>query len=90
MGQKRRPQPARLPEKLLKIRTLLRLSQEEMAERLKHIPSPPQPGMISRIETGKREPSLLLLLEISRMAGLPMEYLVDDNLDIPDKLGRKR
>lgn len=90
MGQKRRPQPTRMPEKLLKIRTLLGLSQEQMAERLKHIPSPPQPGTISRIETGKREPSLVLLLEISRIAGLPMEYLVDDKLDIPDRLGRKK
>jgi transcriptional regulator with XRE-family HTH domain len=90
MGQKRRPQPTRLPEKLLKIRITLGLSQEQMAERLKHVPSPPQPGTISRIETGQREPSLLLLLEISRLAGLPMEYLVDDKLDIPEKLGRKK
>ncbi len=90
MGQKRRPQPARLPEKLLKIRTLLGLSQEQMADRLKHIPSPPHPGAISRIETGQREPNLLLLLEISRIAGLPMEYLVDDRLDIPERLNRKK
>jgi len=87
MGQKQRPRPARLAEKLLQIRLELDLTQEQMADRLKHVPSPPQPGLISRIEQGKREPSLILLLEISRLAGVTMEQLVDDNLDL--KLHKK-
>lgn len=88
MGQKRRPQPARLSEKLFKIRILLDLSQEQMAECLKDVPSPPQPGMISRYETGQREPSLLVLLAYAHLAGVSMELLVDDRLDLPGKLRR--
>lgn len=86
MGQQRRPQPECLPAKLLQIRTRLGLSQEQMAARLKHVKSPPQPGMISRYETGQREPSLLVLLEYSRMAGVPLESLADDEIDLPERL----
>ena len=86
MGAARRPQPERLPAKLLQIRQLLDLTQEQMASRLSHVNSPPQSGLISRFEQGKREPSLLVLLEYARMAGVPMELLVDDELDLPNRL----
>jgi transcriptional regulator with XRE-family HTH domain len=86
MGQARRPLPERLPAKLLQIRTQLGLTQEQMADRLKRIKSPPQPGMISRYETGQREPTLLVLLEYARIAGVSMEVLVDDSLYLPKKL----
>jgi transcriptional regulator with XRE-family HTH domain len=83
MGSARRPQPERLPAKLLQIRQLLDLTQEQMASRLSRVKSPPQPGLISRFEQGKREPSLLVLLEYARIAGVPMESLVDDEIDLP-------
>ena len=86
MGQSPRPRPKRLAPKLRQIRSLLGLTQEQMAEAVKHVPSPPQPGHISEYELGKREPSLLFLLAVVRMANLPMEVLVDDELDIPEKL----
>ena len=86
MGTARRPQPERLPAKLLKIRQLLDLTQEQMAARLGHLKSPPQPGMISRFEQGKREPTLLVLLEYARMGGVAMEILVDDEIDLPRRL----
>ncbi len=86
MGSARRPQPERLPSKLLEIRQLLGLTQEQMANRLEHLKPPPQPGLISRFEQGKREPSLLVLLEYARMAGVAMELLVDDESDLPQKL----
>lgn len=86
MGQQRRPQPERLAEKLLHIRTGLGLSQEQMAERLLHVKSPPQPGMISRYETGQREPSLPALLEYARAANVSVETLIDDELEMPTKL----
>lgn len=86
MGQNRRPQPQLLPYKLLEIRRRLDLSQEQMAEWLKDVPSPPQPALISRFEQGKREPSLLTLLAYARIAGVPMEVLVDDKLDLPKDL----
>jgi transcriptional regulator with XRE-family HTH domain len=65
---------------------MLGFTQEQMAERLKHIESPPQPGHISEFENGRREPSLLVLLAVARVAGIPMELLVDDDLDLPNNL----
>jgi transcriptional regulator with XRE-family HTH domain len=41
---------------------------------------------ISGYEIGKREPPLPVLLQYSRIAGVPMESLVDDEIDLPDKL----
>jgi transcriptional regulator with XRE-family HTH domain len=72
--------------KLRQIRSSLQLTQEQMAEALKHIASPPQPGHISEFELGKREPSLLFLLAVARLTGVPMELLVDDKLDLPEDL----
>lgn len=86
MGQSPRLRPKRLALKLRQIRILLGLTQEQMADRLKHIESPPQPGHISEFENGKRELSLLFLLAVSRLAGIPMEILVDDELNLPEKL----
>jgi transcriptional regulator with XRE-family HTH domain len=84
MGRKRREQPKRLASKLKKIRRGLDLGQVEMAERLQA----PYPGLISRYEQGKAEPSLLILLKYARLAGVSMEVLVDDKLDLPTKRGR--
>lgn len=91
MGTKKRPVPARLPEKLLKIRRLLDLTQEQLAERVSHLPSAPHPGHISRFEQGLREPNLIYLLEMSRLSGASLESLLDDEqeLDLSGK-GRNR
>jgi transcriptional regulator with XRE-family HTH domain len=89
MGTKKRPVPARLPEKLLKIRRLLDLTQEQLAERVSHLPSAPQPGHISRFEQGLREPNLVYLLEISRLSGVSLEVMLDDKLDVPDRLKKR-
>jgi transcriptional regulator with XRE-family HTH domain len=86
MGQSPRPRPKRLATKLRQVRTLLDLTQEQMAEALKHIESPPQSGHISEFENGRREPSLLFLLAVARLAGVPMEMLVDDELDLSERL----
>lgn len=85
MGRQRRAQPKRLPEKLLAIRRGLDLSQGEMAWRLNDVPGPPYPGLISRFEQGKVEPSLLVLLAYARLAKVSMDVLVDDELDLPAK-----
>lgn len=85
MGRKRRAQPKQLAYKLKEIRRRLDLSQEEMAEWLQDAPGTLYPGLISRYEQGKAEPSLLILLEYARLASVPMEILVDDKQELPKK-----
>jgi len=82
-----RPQPDRLAEKLRQIRILLGYTLEEMAQALDQVKkSPPDKSYIHRFEGGTREPSLLVLLGYSRIAGVSLEILVDDELDLPTKL----
>jgi transcriptional regulator with XRE-family HTH domain len=86
MGQSPRPRPKRLAEKLRQLRELLGLTQEQLAEAVGHIESPPQPGHISEYERGRREPSLLFLLAVARLGGISLEVLVDDELSLPKTL----
>ncbi|MCP9495179.1 MAG: helix-turn-helix domain-containing protein [Pyrinomonadaceae bacterium MAG19_C2-C3] len=81
-----RPRPKRLAAKLLQIRTQLDLTQEVMRLQLEYGDSPSAAGHISRFETGEREPSLLLLLRYAHLAGVPVDVLIDDNIDLPGKL----
>jgi transcriptional regulator with XRE-family HTH domain len=82
-----RPQPKHLGKKLRQIRKALGYTLDEMAEALKGIKkSPLIKGHIYRFETGEREPSLLILLEYSRVAGVSIEELVDDNRKLPTRL----
>ena len=43
-------------------------------------------GTISAYELGNREPSLTVLFQYARIAGIYMEVLVDDALDLPERL----
>jgi transcriptional regulator with XRE-family HTH domain len=86
MGGKARQRPERLPEKLVQIRTTLGLSQNEMIRRLDVELSQ---NRISDYELGRGEPPLPLLLLYARIAGVCLERLVDDELDLPDKLPAK-
>lgn len=92
MGSRRRPQPKRLAAKLAQIRKSLDLSQEQMAERLDQKRSPVYPTHISEFERGLREPSLLVLLEYAKIAGVSTDVLINDDLDLPSgrPLSRKR
>ena len=88
MGRKPRVKPERLAEKLRTIRDTLGLSQGEFVKRLeagdlidaKHV---------SKFELGEREPSLLVLLRYARLAGVSMDVLADDEMDLPAKLPAK-
>jgi DNA-binding XRE family transcriptional regulator len=44
---------------------------------------------ISEFESGKGEPSLIILLEYARVAGVHMEDIVDDELDLPATLPKR-
>lgn len=77
----------RLPEKLLQIRVALGLSQNEMYRRL-GVEDMVVYNRISDYELGKREPPLAILLRYARVAGVGMEVLADDKLDLPKKLKR--
>ena len=83
-----RPKPERLAEKLRQIREALGLSQPDMLRRL-GLEGEMQYARISEYETGLREPSLLTLLAYSRVAGVHMEVLADDGVDLPEKLPRR-
>jgi transcriptional regulator with XRE-family HTH domain len=80
-----RPKPERLAEKLLQIRNALGLSQTQMLRQmgLEDVISYPK---ISSYESGDREPSLIVLLQYARVAGVHVEALIDDELDLPKKL----
>ena len=86
MGSRRRPQPKRLPAKLLRIRQGLDLTQEQMAGLLDTKRSPVYPTHVSEFERGLREPSLLALLRYARLVGVSTDVLIDDELDLPAKL----
>lgn len=89
MGQASRHRPARLAEKLLHIRAALGLSQNELISRLGLTEELTQ-ARISAYERGVREPPLVVLLNYARAANLSVEALIDDDLDLPDKLPSPR
>ena len=85
MGTASRRKPTRLGEKILHIRTALGLSQNEMIARMGLTEELSQYN-ISTFERDVREPSLPVLLQYARAAGVCMDVLVDDDLDLPTKL----
>jgi transcriptional regulator with XRE-family HTH domain len=85
MGTHPRLKQKRLPEKLRTIRDALALSQTEMLKRL-GAEELIEYNRISEFESGKREPPLMIILQYARVANVWMDVLVDDDLDLPDKL----
>jgi transcriptional regulator with XRE-family HTH domain len=85
VGRKSRERPERLADKLLQIREALRLSQSEMLRRIDKEESGHR-NFISDYERGVRVPSLLEVLAYARAAGVSMDVLVDDDLDLPKRL----
>src|SRR5258707_764654 len=85
MGRASREMPSRLGEKLLQIRLALGLSQDGM---LRHLGLDEDYGRhyISGFETGEREPSLPVLLRYSEAAKVWINAIVDDDLNLPEKI----
>jgi transcriptional regulator with XRE-family HTH domain len=85
MARGARIRPERLPEKLLQIRLALGLSQSELLRQL-GLEEQMDYRRISEFERGTTEPHLTVLLQYARAAGIHMEDIVDDELDLPAKL----
>jgi transcriptional regulator with XRE-family HTH domain len=74
-----------LAEKLLQIRQAYDLSQNGMIRRLGLADDLVQADG-SAFELGTREPALPHLLGYARTAGITVDVLIDDDLDLPKKL----
>jgi transcriptional regulator with XRE-family HTH domain len=76
-----RPRPKHLAKKLLQIRLNLGVSQRQLlkllgvSDRIKYT-------SISKYELDKNEPPLGILLAYARLAGIPVEHIIDDNLGL--------
>jgi transcriptional regulator with XRE-family HTH domain len=80
-----RPRPRRLAEKLGQIRNTLGLSQSELLRQLRVQDEIPY-TRISDYELDKNEPTLMVLLEYARVAGVHLEEIVDDRLELPSNM----
>jgi transcriptional regulator with XRE-family HTH domain len=85
MGRAARERPKRLAKKLLQIRLALDLSQDGMVVRL-GLDEKIFRSSVSGYELGTREPSLPILLKYARCVGISTDVLIDDDLNLPDKL----
>jgi transcriptional regulator with XRE-family HTH domain len=88
MARYARIKPRRLTKKLLQIRRGLKLSQNQMLEKLGLSESSFR-SSISSYELGGSQPSLPVLLRYARLAGVCLDVLVDDEMDLPKKLPGK-
>lgn len=85
MGKVSRERPEKLPKKLLQIRLSLGLSQNEMLVKL-DLADKVFRSAISGYELGTREPTLITLLKYARLAGVHVDALIDDEMDLPKRL----
>src|SRR5262245_53435129 len=85
MGTVPRQRSKRLAKKLRRIRVALGLSQNAMLRHLGLAEKMFQ-SRISSYELGKREPPLAVLLAYARAGNVYVDALIDDDLDLPDKL----
>lgn len=84
MGRIPRHGPKFLGKKLAQIRESLGIKTlEEMAKRLDVEEINLYRSTIHEYESGKREPPLIVLLKYARIAGVSVETLIDDELDLP-------
>jgi transcriptional regulator with XRE-family HTH domain len=88
MGKKARMKQERLAGKLLRIRQALGLSQTDMLRRL-GFAEVFDYKRISEYELGRNEPPLAVLLNYARVAGVCVDVLIDDELDLPARLPAK-
>jgi transcriptional regulator with XRE-family HTH domain len=85
MKRVRATRPSRLAGKLKRIREELGLSQNELLDQLGFSEQLFRSN-ISQYERGHRIPSPLVLLEYARLAKIDLAVLIDDELDLPERL----
>ncbi len=88
MGRAARLRSIRLPEKLREIRAALELSQNGLIRRM-GVEDVIYQSNISGFESGEREPPLPLLLKYAQLAGVCLDSLVDDKVNLPKTLPGK-
>ena len=76
-----RPRPKHLAKKLLQIRRSLVMSQGEIVKRL-GVQDLIDHTTISKYELDKNEPPLIILLAYARLVEIPLEQIIDDELDL--------
>jgi len=76
-----RPRPKHLAKKVLQIRRSLGISQGEMVKRL-GVQDLIHYTNISKYELDKNEPPLAILLAYARLVGIPVEQIIDDELEL--------
>lgn len=88
MGKSPSYRPARLGEKIVEIRRQLGFSQNGL---LRHLGLSDElfQGDISAFELGNRTPDLRTLLMLAQAAGVYVDVLIDDGLDLPEKIPAK-
>lgn len=84
MGKASRHRPVRLGEKLAQIRSAFGLSQNGIIRTLGLTDI--SRGNLSLYELGRRDPPYSLLLAYARAAGVWVDVLIDDELDLPPRL----
>jgi transcriptional regulator with XRE-family HTH domain len=85
MGTRARRRPRRLAEKLLKVRNAFGDSQNGLIRRLGLSDELTQSDL-SAFERGTREPPLDVLLRYSELARVWVNALIDDAVDLPEKI----
>jgi transcriptional regulator with XRE-family HTH domain len=85
MGERPRPKPVRLAEKLKEIRLRIDggLTQVEMIRRLGFTEEELPQDRISKFERGAMEPNLVVLLAYSDTANLYLEAICRDDRELP-------
>ena len=76
-----RPRPKHLAKKVLQIRRSLGISQGELVQRL-GVQDLIHYTTISKYELDKNEPPLTILLAYARLIGIPVEQIIDDDLEL--------
>jgi transcriptional regulator with XRE-family HTH domain len=88
MGRAARLRSERLADKLRDIRAGLGLSQNELIKHL-GLEDVIYQSNVSGYESGEREPPLPILLKYAQAAGVCLDVLVNDELDLPARLPAK-